>query len=258
MKAFAVLLALTLGVTGAPEPEFVPAEVRARRDVVVSAEVAAPVTSRPDKETTAVEAGAVVVTLDDTFFAAAYEAAKAALDEAEAHREWAELELRRAERLVQDKTIGQAEFDRSLLEARRARATAAILKARLVEADARLKKAKIRAPFAGRLVRIYPEVGSYLQVGKPAFRLIDDSRLKIVTYVPAILLPRLSVGTEVTLHADVGGPKLPSVRAKVYTVAAAAEGKARTFRVEMRLEDRSGRWRPGMTARLEVPGDAAR
>ena len=117
------MLALTLGAAGASEPDFesVPAEVRARRDVVVSAEVAAPVTRRPDKETTAVEAGAVVVTLDDTFFAAAHDAAKAALEEAEAHREWAELELRRAEKLVQDKTIGQAEFDRSLVDARRAR-----------------------------------------------------------------------------------------------------------------------------------------
>ena len=258
MKACAGLLTLTLGAAGAAEPEFVPAEVRARRDVVVSAEVAAPVTRRPDKETTAVEAGAVVVTLDDTFFAAAHDAAKAALEEADAHREWAELELRRAERLVQDKTIGQAEFDRSLVEARRARATAAILKARLVEADARLKRAKIRAPFAGRLVRIYPEVGSYLQVGRPAFRLIDDSRLKIVAYVRAALLPRLRVGTDVKLHADADGPKLPALRGKVYTVAAAAEGEARTFRVEIRLEDKSGRWRPGMTARLEVPGNATR
>ena len=78
------------------------------------------------------------------------------------------------------------------------------------------------------------------------------------TYTYGRYLELLKVGTEVALHADAGGPKLPSLRGKVYTVAAAAEGKARTFRVEIRLEDKSGRWRPGMTARLEVPGDATR
>jgi RND family efflux transporter MFP subunit len=258
MRACAVLLVLALGAAGAPGSEYVPAEVHALRDVVVSAEVSGAVTRRPEKETGGVKAGDVVVTLDDTFFAAAHEAAKAALQEAEAQREWAELELKRAEQLVQDKTIGQAEYDKINVEARRARATAAILKARLVDADARLKKARIRAPFAGQLVRIYPEVGSYLQIGRPAFRLIDDSRLKIVVYARAELLPRLTVGREVTLLTDADGPSLPPLRGKVYSVAAAAEGKARTFRVEIRLEDKSGRWRPGMTGRLEFPGAAVR
>ena len=35
-------------------------------------------------------------------------------------------------------------------------------------------------------------------------------------------------------------------------------GKARTFRIEVRLEDKSRLWRPGMTGRLRVPGGSLR
>ena len=46
--------------------------------------------------------------------------------------------------------------------------------------------------------------------------------------------------------------KLEPLTAKVFSVAGAAEGKARTFRVEARATDKTGKWRPGMTGRLIV------
>ena len=93
------------------------------------------------------------------------------------------------------------------------------------------------------------QYGEYLRIGETAFRIIDDSSLKIVLYVPARALGRVKAGTVLRVGSDpeLASLKLPTLEAKVFAVAPAAEGKARTFRIEARARDKSGRWRPGMT-----------
>lgn len=247
------LLGLAMGVAGAPpaSPGFdFAAEVQAVRDVRVPAEVAGRVVERPENETAAVQADEVVVALDDVFLAAANEAAQAAADRAEAQEEWAKLEFGRISKLFERKTVGEAEFDRVRLKLLEARAQVMAARAVAHEAERRLARTKIRAPFAGKLVRIYPERGEYLQVGAPAFRIVDDTALKIVTYVSADRVDVLKVGEKVAMAPERPESSLPVLEATVFSVAAAAEGPARTIRVEARAQDASGRWRPGMTGRL--------
>ena len=82
------------------------------------------------------------------------------------------------------------------------------------------------------------------------------SRLKIIVYVPARLLPRVRPGAKLRIESDPedAALKLPVLEAKVFSRASAAEGKARTFRVETRVVDKSGKWRPGMTGRIVLGG----
>jgi RND family efflux transporter MFP subunit len=244
----ALLAALALPATGAPET--LPAEVQALRDVRVPAEVAGRVVERPEKESAAVRRGEVVVTLDDTFLRAAAEAARAAVERAEARRDWTKLELERVRALLQKGSVGQSEVDRALLAAREAAAGLAVLEASAKEAETRLERTRIRAPFDGKLVRIHPEAGEYLQVGQTAFRIVDDSRLRLLFYAPAPLLDRIREGGKLKVTADRAESKLPVLEAVVFSVAPAAEGRSRTFRVEARADDASGRWRPGMTGRI--------
>jgi RND family efflux transporter MFP subunit len=248
-----VLLGLVVGAAGAPTAGFdFAAEVLAVRDVRVPAEVAGRVVDRPENETKTVKAGEVVVALDDVFLAAAHEAAKAAADRAVAQLEWGELEFGRIKKLFDSKTVGEAEFDQVELRLREARTRVIAARALAHEAEQRLARTKIRAPFDGKLVRIYPQRGEYLQVGATAFRIVDDSAFKLITYVPADRIHLLKVGQRVALAPETAGtsPALPVLEATVFSIAAAAEGRARTIRVESRARDASGRWRPGMTGRL--------
>ncbi len=61
-------------------------------------------------------------------------------------------------------------------------------------------------------------------------------------------------GAMLRVESDVKELKLPVLEAKVFSLAPAAEGRARTFRVEARVKDRSGKWRPGMTGRIVFGG----
>jgi RND family efflux transporter MFP subunit len=246
-----VLLGLAVGAAGGPATGFdFAAEAQAVRDVRVPAEVAGRVVERPENETVAVKADEVVVALDDVFLAAASQAAQAAADRAVAPEEWAVLAFGRIKKLFDRKTIGEAEFDQGTLKLREARTRVIAAKALAHEAEQRLARTKIRAPFAGKLVRVYPERGEYLQVGAPAFRIVDDTAFKIITYVPAARVSLLKVGQKVALAPERAESTLPVLEATIFSIAAAAEGRARTIRVEARARDASGRWRPGMTGRL--------
>ena len=231
------------------------AEVLALRDVRVPAEVAGRVVERPDDETAAVKAGEVVVTLDDVFLSALARGARAAVERAEARVEWTRLELKREKELFERGSVGQANLDKAELTLREAAANLVAAEAAAEEAEARWKRAKIRAPFDGRLVRVKPERGEYLRVGETAFRIVDDSALRVVAYVPAQRVAEIKVGQTVRVRADFERADRPPLEAKVFSVAPAAEGRARTFRVETRLKDGARRLRPGMAAELAfTPG----
>ena len=106
-------------------------------------------------------------------------------------------------------------------------------------------------------MRIYPERGEYLRTGSTAFRIVDDTALRLVAYVSADLVARLEVGQELLVVPERPDEHLPAFRAKLFSIPPAAEGKARTFRVEARARRPAGRWRPGMTARLRPLSRAA-
>jgi RND family efflux transporter MFP subunit len=229
-------------------------EIQALRDVRVPAEVSGRVLTRPDNESAVVKAGEVVVTIDSVLLQAGARAARALEARAKARREWARIELERVVALVGKGTVGRAELDQAQVAAREAEATLLAAAAQVVEVETRLDRARIVAPFDGKLVRVYPQAGEYMRVGETAFRIIDDSSLKIIVYVAARLLPRMQPGVALRIETDVKGLELPVLHAQIFSVAAAAEGRARTFRVEARVRDKSGKWRPGMTGRLVLEG----
>ena len=250
-----LLLFGTGGIAGEDPAERLQAEVYALKDVRVPAEVPGRVVQRPADESASVKRGDVIVALDDVLMKTAARAAEANARRAKARRDWALAELERARTLSRTNSVGKADLDRAVLASREAEEALLAAEATADEARERLARTQIRAPFDGRLVRIPPQTGEYLGVGMTAFRIIDDSQLKVVTYVPAGWLSRLKVGDSLILRADFPGASLAPLTARVFSIAPAAEGASRTFRVEARAtrEKESG-WRPGMTA-VAVPGE---
>ena len=250
---FLALLAALAAAGDPPRPEFgVAAEIVALRDVRVPAEVAGRVVTRPEDESKTVRKGEVVVALDDAFLEAISRAAEASAERAKARREWAKLEDERAQELFARESINKATVDKAQLTLREAAATYLSAEATAQEAKRRLERTRIRAPFDGKLVRVYAERGEYVRIGETAFRIIDDTAFRIITYIPARYVTRVEVGQELIVSAEKPDKRLPSFRAKVFSIASAAEGAARTFRIEARAPRPKGRWRPGMTALLSA------
>jgi len=215
--------------------------------------VAGKVVRRPDDDTQAVEKGAVVVTLDDRILETVARGAEAALEQASARLEWARLESERAGRLRATGAVGEAEDDRARMQLREAAAARRAAEAALAEARERLARTRLRAPFAGRLVRIEREAGEYIRAGETAFRIVDDSAIRVIAYAPARVVGRLEVGQPVRVGAAYDDGTLgPAHAARLFAIAPAAEGRSRTFRVEARL-DRPEDMRPGMAGYLELP-----
>lgn len=234
----------------------VAAEVLALRDVDVPAEVSGRVVTRPDDETITVEKGEVVVALDDAIARQVARAARADADRAKARAEWTATELKRETALAEKGTSGEAALDRARMNRREAAASLVAAEAAAAEAEERLARTRIAAPFAGRLVRVLPERGEYLRVGETAFRIVDDARLRVVAYLDGAQVARLKVGQAVRVRADFDDAA-PIRAARVFSIAPAAEGAARTFRVEARLDNPRGLLRPGVTARLSFVPSAS-
>jgi len=274
LVGFACLAGLLLG---APTPAAngagatsgrleIPAEVRAVRDTRVPAEVAGRVARRPEDETAPVRAGEVVVTLDDALLSPAARSADAAAVRAAARKDWAGLEFKRVQALFEKGTTDQSELDRSRLALREAVAAAEAAAADAELARARLARTRIRAPFDGRLVAVAPQLGEFLRVGQTAFRIVDLTSLRLLAYLTAEQLEgsKLRHGTAVEVEAEHEARGAKPIRASVYAIASAAEGPARTFRIEVRVagpdgERGKGTWlRPGMRVRLRLQGAVGR
>ncbi|MDH3590259.1 MAG: efflux RND transporter periplasmic adaptor subunit, partial [Planctomycetota bacterium] len=197
-----------------------------------------------------VKKGEVVVRLDDQLFGTIARGAEASLARAHARRDWSRRELERITQLFKRGTIGLAEHDRAEVAVREADAGVLAMEAALQEARIRLERTRIVAPFDGRLVRIYPDAGEYVREGATVFRIIDVSQLRVVVNVPAHLVGLLEIGREVGVTADFESGKALLRRGRIFSIAPAADGASRTYRVEARLEDATKRLRPGMAAWL--------
>jgi len=127
---------------------------------------------------------------------------EAALDQARQ-----DLELRQLAVIARRQAIDDAPARRRQLQARRARAAAAVQQAELD-----LRRTRVAAPFGGRVTQVFVDAGERVAVGGRLLELYDASRLELRAQVPSAHLPALrralAAGRTVTAAADAGGAAL--------------------------------------------------
>ncbi len=209
--------------------------------------------------------------------------ARAEVRRSTAHRELWTITVNRKKELLEAQAIPDQDFDeaRSRLamaeaEVQNAEATVASTKAqkRAVEADvavarsqvaveeanvARLntlmKYATIRAPFDGIITERMVDPGAFVRSAADgaAFALLtiaNISYIRLVLEIPEIDAPYVRIGTEVEI--DVKALKDKRVKATVTRTAVALKADTRTMRVEVDLDNPTGRLAPGMYAQVSV------
>ncbi len=182
------------------------------------------------EEGASVEAGRVLVTLEDAETRAAVAAARANLVDSKG-------QLRRARELFESKTVSAAELER-LVAANDA------ISAALDAAASRLADTVVRAPFAGRvgLRRVSP--GSLVTPATVITTLDDTDPIKLDFDVPETALSRLEVGLPVIANSA----SWPDDRFEgtVASIDTRVDPVTRSLTVRALVPNPEGRLRPGM------------
>ncbi len=248
--------------------------VRARTTAAVAPQVTGRLTGVAVSEGSAVAAGALLATIDDTTVRAQLSSAEGAVAEAEAAREevdgaisqaeagkaLAEKTFERFRKLFEGKVVTQQEFDEvemrrtvAVKELERARRKREQVSARIAQARGQADAAKavlawtrVTAPFAGVIVEKRADAGSMAVPGVPLFILEDPRLHRIEAFVSEAYLPLLRKGTpvEVILDADPGKP----FSTVVTEVDPAIDPATRTFTVKADLP--AGRARSGQSGKV--------
>ncbi len=153
-----------------------------------------------------------------------------------------------------------------LAEAQKAQAEAAVAQAEAAVAQAeaqvraievQMDKLTVTAPVAGVVTAHHVRVGEVLRAGVPALTLGQLDRLTITVYIPEDRLGDLRLGQQASLTVDAFPGE--TFYATVSRIADRAEytprnvqtvegRKTMVFAVELRIDDPSGRLKPGMPA----------
>lgn len=211
----------------------------AAQTVDVSFEVDGALAELPVREGQAVGRGELVAALDPTDF-------QLAVREAEVQRQLALQDLERKTSLLRERSISQAAVDE-------ARAMFELAEVRRAQAEERLAKSRITAPFDAFVARRYVDNRTKVRVGERIARLSDLNELKVVTSLPEELMA--TVTAERVASVTAGFDFLPGRRFPLdfRENTGEASSVAQTFEVTFTMPRPPGvNLLPGMTAQVRI------
>ncbi|MBH0238320.1 efflux RND transporter periplasmic adaptor subunit [Methylobrevis albus] len=189
-----------------------------------------------------VEAGALLVALDDDAEVIARERADVTLADARA-------KVERYDRLAESRSLSTVERDV-------ARSELAAAELALREAQLALSYREIKAPFRGVVGLSGIEVGDMINASTEITTLDDRSRLKVQFRIPEKYAALVALGQEATATT----PSRPgeTFSGALTAVGSRIEADSRTLVLEAEIENTADQLRPGMSflVSLRFPGDA--
>ena len=196
-----------------------------------------------------VREGQVLARLDTATVAPAVGSLQAQLEEARANSAVVEADYRRAQAVAATGAFSQQEIDRRRASAVAAEARVKVVAAQLNEAQARLRRTEIRAPFAGVVLTRAAEIGQLATPGgAPLFRVGRAGPMELRGNVAEQDLPRLVAAQSATVTVTGVAREF---RGKVRLVGAAIDPQTRLGSVRVALDpDRD--LRPGAFARGRI------
>jgi HlyD family secretion protein len=249
--------------------------VRARSRSRITAETGGRVTQILHREGEQVEAGAVLVRLNDASMVAQVdlarrnaEVARSRLTETCLRRDRAGRELARMKKLAEQDVLSedtldelQFVFDAAQVSCGAAEAEIASARARVRTAEAELAKTVIVAPFDGVVAEVSTEIGEWVTPSPPLLQspavvdLIDPSSLYVSAPMDEVDSAAIQVGQAVNLSVD----SRPDETFEAHVVRVAPyvvdiEAQNRTVEIEVELDDptQTSTLLPGTSADVEV------
>jgi membrane fusion protein (multidrug efflux system) len=211
------------------------ATLEAERDVRVFAEAQRRVVELRVEEGDAIRSGELLVRLQD-------DEQRSALNKAEVELRQAKREFGRQQNLFDRKLVSEQVFN-----------DAALIydQAEIAMSDARrnLTYTEVRAPFAGIVTERLVNVGDFVTLNQPLFRVVDFDSIVARIYVPEKELPSLRTGLDVRLNAEaIGGESFVGI---VDRISPGVDPGTGTVKVTVATPQQDG-LRPGMYVEVEL------
>jgi len=224
--------------------------LQARRRIELFAEENGRVLERGAEELQRVEAGQLLFRLDPLSAEVAVSRARAAIERAKSQSVLARADLTRNQGLAGRDVASRAALDGAENAARLAAAARLDAEALLVEAEDRLAKKTLEAPFAGVLRSFPVEPGEYVRSGELVGELLDVDRLRVTIGLTDHQVVAIRSGASAKLAVDA----LPGevFAGEIMQVGAAIDRESRKFPIRIEVPNADGRLLPGMVARVDL------
>jgi membrane fusion protein (multidrug efflux system) len=208
----------------------------ATQGVFVSSEIAGQVQSIKFESGASVEAGDVLVLLDD-------DVDRSELTGLIAEKKLRQLEFDRLKKLLREKTASVSEFDQ-------ARANLDTIIAQVATQQARIRKKTIRAPFSGQLGLRKINLGQYLAPGDEIVSLQATKEIYVDYNLPERYLKDLSIGQQVELAVQAYPGR--TFNGSVSAISPRIEVSTRSIPIRATLQNPDGLLKTGMFAEVKT------
>jgi membrane fusion protein (multidrug efflux system) len=216
----------------------------------VKAKVAAEVAAVPVLEGETVQAGQVLVRLDQTDTKSRYDAQRAMVDDAKAKLVLAQKNRDNNGALLRQNFISQNAYDNTESGLLSAQATVDNAVAQLRITQQALDDTLIKAPMAGVVAKRYVQRGDKAAIDAPTILLVDLGNMQMEASVPASDIPNVQIGQEVEIRVD--GFDKRRFSGKVDRINPIAEAGSRSIMTYVRIQNPKGELRGGMFAQGEI------
>jgi membrane fusion protein (multidrug efflux system) len=208
----------------------------AEESVIIRPEIDGRIVGLHFQEGQAVSSGARLVTLDSTEVEAQVAGVRADLKTEEQR-------LARTQELFEQKFISKDALDVQS-------GNAARLRAKLREAESRVAKTVIHAPFAGIIGLRQVSPGAYVKAGSDIVRLENVSSIKVDFRIPENYLAKVRSTQDISVHLDAFPGE--EFKGQVYAIEPVVDEKTRTIAMRARIPNRGFKLKPGMFVRVAV------
>lgn len=217
-----------------PELRVVDATVEAVQQATVSAQTSGRITEITVDVDDYVSKGTVIIRLRDKEQRAAFDAAKARFEEAQA-------EYKRIKEIFEKKLVAKAMLDKAEAQLKATRAA-------MEQANEALENTRVRAPYSGIVVKRHVEVGENARVGQALMTGLSLEKLRATVNLPQSLIHAVRQYQQAWVWL---GPELQHrVPAESLTISPFADQNTHTFVVRVNLAANDYKVYPGMYTKV--------
>lgn len=192
----------------------------------------------------------VIARVDSVWSQLAIEQAQADLAAAQATARQSARELKLVENLASRNATDPQAVDDARAKAESDAANVLGFEAALHRAEETRKRVEIIAPFDGIVSAKLTEKGQWLDPGSPVVEVVSNGLIDAVIDVPEKIITQVPKGTEIELTIE---PLDLTITGEVIAINPDGSNAARTYPVKVRVDDRDGLLKVGMSVTARVP-----
>lgn len=118
-------------------------------------------------------------------------------------------------------------------------------------AKEQVSRREIRAPQAGIVVEVFPEVGEVCEPRQPLLRIVDTSSVKLTLEIDALKTAYVVAGARVPVMVDAPGGEI-AVEGVIDFISPVVDGASGLRRIRIKITNEAGTLLPGLSARVQL------